>query len=211
MAGAIILLFAGVTAAQLTSFAPWAYPLDTLFVNCLAVRLLLGRTAAICFASGVVLMLLTAVAVIENRVDPKYAGDRILTHVRVIGFPERQADRVQFLARAVDDPRIATLMRLSWRHPPAMPRGGDTWELVVRLRVPRGASNPGGFDSEAWMFREGIGATGYVVLSDRNRLLGSGQGGPVLAMRQAMGRRIDRIIASASVAAVIKAISIGTS
>lgn len=197
-------------AAQLTSFAPSAYPLDTLFAVCLAVWLLLGRAAAAWFALGVILLLLTAVVAIEGRLDPRYSGDRILTQVRVLGFPERRGDVVQFLAEPVNDARLPARTRLSWREPPATPKGGDAWEVVLRLRVPRGASNPGGFDSEAWMFREGIGATGYVVASDRNRLLAAGEGGFLLALRQSIGERIDRAIRAPAVAAVVKAISIGT-
>ncbi|MBB3231601.1 DNA internalization-related competence protein ComEC/Rec2 [Halomonas stenophila] len=41
-------------------------------------------------------------------------------------------------------------------------RAGATWRLVVRLRPPSGFANPGAFDYRAWLWREGIQATGYV-------------------------------------------------
>ena len=41
----------------------------------------------------------------------------------------------------------------------------------MRLRRPRGHSNPGAFRLEDWMFRESIHASGYVVQGMRNRLL----------------------------------------
>jgi competence protein ComEC len=31
--------------------------------------------------------------------------------------------------------------------------------MVVRLRRPRGALSPGGFDYQAWLYQQGIGAT----------------------------------------------------
>jgi len=39
---------------------------------------------------------------------------------------------------------------------------GERWRLRVRLKPPHGFSNPGGFDYEGWLLRQGIGATGYV-------------------------------------------------
>ncbi|RTR06126.1 DNA internalization-related competence protein ComEC/Rec2 [Halomonas nitroreducens] len=47
--------------------------------------------------------------------------------------------------------------------PPARAfRAGATWQLGVRLRPPSGFANPGAFDYRAWLWREGIQATGYV-------------------------------------------------
>ena len=200
---------AGVAAAQLTSFAPFAYPLDRLFLTCLAVCLALGSRTAAVYALGIGLYLAHAAAVIESRVDPGYTGDNILTQVRVLGFPDIAGDGATFLVEPIDDARLPPRTRLSWREPPARPRGGDTWELVVRLKAPRGNLNPGGFDSEAWLFRERIGATGYVVASRRNHLLGAGKGGVLLAVRQALDRRLTRVVSDSRSAAVLKAISIG--
>ncbi|WP_458527356.1 DNA internalization-related competence protein ComEC/Rec2 [Onishia taeanensis] len=39
---------------------------------------------------------------------------------------------------------------------------GEHWRLTVRLRPPSGFANPGTFDYRAWLWREGLGATGYV-------------------------------------------------
>ncbi|WP_346798811.1 DNA internalization-related competence protein ComEC/Rec2 [Halomonas sp. Bachu 37] len=39
---------------------------------------------------------------------------------------------------------------------------GERWRLTLRLRPPRGFVNPDTFDYEAWLWREGIQATGYV-------------------------------------------------
>ncbi len=39
---------------------------------------------------------------------------------------------------------------------------GERWALAVRLRPPGGLANPGTFDYRAWLWREGIQATGYV-------------------------------------------------
>lgn len=39
---------------------------------------------------------------------------------------------------------------------------GQQWQLLLRLRRPHGFANPGGFDYEAWLLGQGVGATGYV-------------------------------------------------
>ena len=94
----------GAAAAQLTSFAPGAYPLDRLFLTCLAVRLVLGTQVAAAFAVGVGLYLVHAALVIDARVDPGYTGDHLLTHVRVLGFPTEDDNGARFVVAGVDDP-----------------------------------------------------------------------------------------------------------
>lgn len=52
-------------------------------------------------------------------------------------------------------------VRTSWYDAPPLAEG-DVWRLTLRLRPPAGFANPGAFDYGAWLWREGIGATGYV-------------------------------------------------
>ncbi|RYY75627.1 MAG: DNA internalization-related competence protein ComEC/Rec2 [Gammaproteobacteria bacterium] len=47
---------------------------------------------------------------------------------------------------------------------------GETWQLRVKLKPPRGFVNPGGFDYQTFLLRHGIGATGY-IRTDENRML----------------------------------------
>lgn len=44
---------------------------------------------------------------------------------------------------------------------------GQQWQFQVKLKKPRGFSNPGSFDYEAWMFEQGILAKGYVISHSR--------------------------------------------
>ena len=39
---------------------------------------------------------------------------------------------------------------------------GERWRFTLRLRRPHGNVNPHGFDYEAWLLEQGLGATGYV-------------------------------------------------
>lgn len=43
------------------------------------------------------------------------------------------------------------------------PAAGERWQLRVKLKRPRGFANPGGFDYEAWLVAQRIGAVGYVI------------------------------------------------
>jgi competence protein ComEC len=73
-------------------------------------------------------------------------------------------------------------IQLNWYRPGARPEPGETWRFKVRLKRPRGYANPGSFDYERWLFRQGIRATGYVRDDPGN--------GPVT---EARGQGIDRL------------------
>ncbi|WP_051530173.1 DNA internalization-related competence protein ComEC/Rec2 [Halomonas halodenitrificans] len=67
--------------------------------------------------------------------------------------------------------RTLRRVRLNAYAPPPMV-AGERWRLTVRLRPPGGLVNPGTFDYRAWLWREGIQATGYVRDAPPPRRLG---------------------------------------
>ena len=75
----------------------------------------------------------------------------------------------------------------SWYRAARAPQAGELWQLVVRLKRRNGFANPGGFDYEAHLFREGIGATGYVRDDERNRRLATA----IAALRRDSRARLD--------------------
>lgn len=108
----------------------------------------------------------------------------LLVSGRVVGLVERRSSFGEPLLRwrvAVEDcrdpatgePCAVSLRRiqLSWYRPPAVPRSGERWQWRVRLRRPRGLVNPGGFDYEAWLVAQRLGALGSVVAGADNRRL----------------------------------------
>jgi competence protein ComEC len=60
------------------------------------------------------------------------------------------------------DPTLPHTIRVSWYHSAEPVRGGDCRRLLLRMRAPHGSLNPGGYDYEAWLFEQGIGATATV-------------------------------------------------
>jgi competence protein ComEC len=209
MIRACLYLLAGNYALQLSSFTPDS---DLFAAGLVAsiVCIIVGRfDALLFFVVGAALFLLASSSVIDSRIDPRFAGDSIVTTVRVADFPKQNGPTVSLLAETSDDVHVPRRLRVSWHEPPSDVRLGDIWQLELRLRRPRGGSNPGVFDYEAWLFRERIGAVGYVVSGPRNRLIRSGELSVTERIRQ---RVVDRITGHAGitgVAGVLAAISVG--
>ena len=94
----------------------------------------------------------------------------------------------------------------------AEPRAGERWQLMVRLRRPRGTANPHGFDYEAWLLERGIRATGYVRPKGGNRRIASMVHRPaywVEAARESLRQRIKRALPDAPYAGVLAALGVG--
>ncbi len=144
----------------------------------------------------------------DARLDPKFAGDSMITVARVVDFPKRAGSSVSFVIEAIDDARIPPRSRLSWFDAPQVPEIGEIWELEVRLRRPRGNSNPGLFSLEDWMFREKLLASGYVVSGSRNRLLAKNDLSAIDDYRRSFVHRAAGV--DSATAAVLAAIAVGT-
>ena len=168
----------------------------------------------VAFAVGVVWTWLRGSAQLPEALPPGVSGTDLTIVGDVVTLPETQAGRVQF-DFALRDAGVAGLpsrVRLSWFDAARAPRAAETWQLVVRLRAPRGFSNPGGYDYEGELFRAGIGATGYVRTSPGNRFLGLRAGAyPVLALRAAIVRHIERTLGDSPATGVIAGLAVGAS
>ncbi len=209
MIRACLLLLAGVYALQLSSFA-----LDS---DLIAVSLAASYVAVvfrvwrsfIIFITGFAFFALAASAVVDDRLAPKYSGDSIVTRVRITDFPKSSGSTVSIVAESLQDTRVPQRVRVSWYEPDVLPRLGDIWQFELRLRRPRSNRNPGTFDYEAWLFRERVGAVGYVVNSHRNRLLRSGELSATERLRQHFVDRITTLLPESESAAVLAAITVG--
>ncbi|MDH3451553.1 MAG: DNA internalization-related competence protein ComEC/Rec2 [Gammaproteobacteria bacterium] len=209
MIRACLVLLAGLYAAQLNSFVVDSDLIRPVFV--LSFLLLLvprWRLPGWCLLGGC-LFLNAALSVLDQRIDADLVGDSIVARVHIRDFPRQSGRAVAFIAEAADDRRLPRRMRISWLEPPVSLRPGDNWQLELRLRRPRGTSNPGVFDVEQWLFRDAIGAVGYVVAGHRNHLLDSGSMSAVLAVRQHFVERTAALVPSASQAAVLAALVVG--
>lgn len=105
---------------------------------------------------------------LDQQLPESLAGQTILTQGVIASVPE-QHDRLLRFIFEPENPELPDKLRLSWYHPPdRIPAAGERWQLGLRLKPPRGLSNPGSFDYEKWLFAENIGATGYIHQRSEN-------------------------------------------
>jgi competence protein ComEC len=84
-------------------------------------------------------------------------------------------------------------LRVNWYDDAPSVPPCSRWQLIVRLKRPRGLMNPGGADGERSALERGIVATGYVRDDPDNRLLDAGHciDGVRAAISSAIAARVD--------------------
>lgn len=194
-------------------------------------RRLLGASLA-----GFALAALHALWVLSGQLGQPLELQEIMVTGQVRELPRHEQKRTRFLFEVqsaqwpsssdVSDEIQAALdklkgrtLRLAWYDP--FTRGdenpqldtrrlglvpGQTWQLQVRLRAPRGLRNPGGFDSERYAFANRIAAVGSVRMGIEPQQLG--EGGGIDAWRQQMSGRIDAAVPSES-SRYVRALALG--
>lgn len=115
---------------------------------------------------------------LQQGLDPALEGQELLLSGVISSLPQKEVRSMRFIFEpdeaclgdnAIEVPRR---LRLSWYNDyPDKLVPGQHWRLLVKLKRPWGMMNPGGFDYEAWLFQQGIRATGYVRRSPHNQLL----------------------------------------
>ena len=209
MTRACLCLLAGMYALQLSSFVIVSNLINAVFAVSIALMLVRPLRLVGFFLAGLALFAGAAHDVIDSRLASQLAGDSILTRVRIVDFPRSNGQSVSFVAVPVENPRLPERIRVSWFKPPVAIYFGDIWRFELRLRRPRGTSNPGDFDYESWAFRERIGATAYVVNSRRNHLLDTGVLGMTDRLRARFVRRVSGLMAGSEHSAVLAALAVG--
>ena len=160
--------------------------------------------------AGFLWALLHAHLQLADRLPPALEGRDLMVEGRVADLPQSRPGMLRFVfevERVIGPEHYAGRVRLSWYDAAPVLRAGDRWRLPVRLRAPRGFANPGGFDYEGWLFRRGLGATGYVRKGEARRLADGGYS--VSRTRQALAEEIDRQLPGARFAGVIRALAVG--
>ncbi|MEB1528572.1 DNA internalization-related competence protein ComEC/Rec2 [Xanthomonas sp. WHRI 7945] len=138
---------------------------------------------------------------------------------QVVELPQAEVRRTRFLFRVDADPAQPAplrgrLLQLAWYDdfgaqapgPRTALHAGARWRLSVRLRAPRGLSNPGGFDAEAYALAQRISATGYVAAPREATELAPGRG--IDAWRERVSARIAAAVPRAS-ARYVQALALG--
>lgn len=85
-------------------------------------------------------------------------------------------------------------------------RAGQTRHLLVRMKRPHGVANPGGFDREASLLRQGIVATGYVRNVESSLESGSFS---LLRLRQYLLDRVTQYSGDSEIGGLVIALVLG--
>ena len=161
------------------------------------------------FMLGMAAMWIAAWGVIDDRLDPAMQGETIRIVARIADFPGITDETLRFIVEQEERSDLPARMRLSWYEPEAVPALGEVWQLRVRLREPHGYANPGGFDYEGWLFRQHIGATGYVVSHKSNKKISAPPVAGISRFRQDFVNRVTRLLPDDDAAAVLLAVGVG--
>jgi len=161
---------------------------------------------------GIIYTWMRATIALQPSLSPETIGADLIIAGDVVSLPEVDSERVQFEFAPEKESAggFPSRLRLSWYRAERSPRAAERWQLAVRLRAPRGFANPGGYDYEGELFRDGVGATGYVRNSPHNRLLGRRTAAyPVLALRAGIVDRIEQILGDSPAKGVIAGLAVG--
>lgn len=213
MVSGTILFLLGVLSLTRFPFLPPAWPAWFLLLLPVAIRSRLLRWPS-CYAAGFLWALLAAHHAISPELDHALEGRTVTLAGQVVSLPERNARRVQFEFR-VDrlygpdglPARSPGRVRLNWYrpHPEVVP--GQYLRLKVRLKRPHGFMNPGGFDYEGWLFRQGIRATGYVRVGGAGNRTAAGFS--INRLRYRLRRRLRTVLAGRPNADLILGLALG--
>ena len=86
---------------------------------------------------------------------------------------------------------------------------GQRWQFKVRLRTPRGFSNPQGFDYGAWLFHQGISASGYIRSDPFNKPLAFQNHYPIDQFRRTVLHQIEKLEFNALSKGLLAALTVG--
>ncbi|MGH8278254.1 MAG: DNA internalization-related competence protein ComEC/Rec2 [Gammaproteobacteria bacterium] len=151
---------------------------------------------------------------LTHRLAPALEGGTLALDGWVASIPQVHPEYTSFefavetLAGKPPGAGVPRRVRLTWTDAVLMPQPGEHWHLAVRLKQPRGSRSPGAFDYEGWLFRHAIGATGYALVGQSQRIAG-GARFPLLQARSEIMRRIQRALPENRYAGISVALAVG--
>ncbi|MBA8883039.1 DNA internalization-related competence protein ComEC/Rec2 [Dokdonella fugitiva] len=152
---------------------------------------------------------------LDARLPSELEGRDVLVAGTVDGLPLRRDDATRFVLRIEqarldgDDLPLRGRVRVAWYDgAPEALAACDRWQLLLRLKRPRGLVNPGGFDAERQALERGIVAVGYVREAEVDRRLGA-RAACIDRLRESIAAGIASRVTDAHDAALLRAFAIG--
>src|SRR6202042_2058560 len=191
-------LLSGVLLVQWMPRLPphWCLGLLLLVAAPLAWRFPRGRWLAYVL-SGIVWAAWRGGMSMDARLPRALEGSDVVVVGAISDLPQIRSDATSFTLRveqaSLDGEPVALHGRISvsWYNNAPLVRPCTRWQLLLRLKRPRGLLNPGGADSERSALERGISATGYVREDPDNAQLAACRGawmGCAMRFRAALWR-----------------------
>ena len=165
------------------------------------------------FGLGLVWASIVGGQALTVRIAPSLVKQELAVSGRVLGLPRVDLLPVRFEMQpdAASAARLGSRgrLRLSWYQTAPRLLPGQRFVGSVRLRLPQGVQNPGGFDFERYAFEQRFAATGYVR---SGRVFESGQLtflAQVDRLRLKLSQRIADQVADATLVALLQALAVG--
>ena len=187
----VLSFLAGILSLQLCSVLPPMLWLCLLPLCLLVIFYCPGLRLTGLFGCGLLWALLHAHWHFLHLLPESMAGEDVWVTGRVADIPVHEG-RVQRFVFEVDRFADGAMdfypmrLRLSWFGGRQSIHAGQSWRLLLRLKPPRGFSNPGGFDYEMALYQQGIHATGYIRDHGDNLKLAAARGPSIAGLREAV-------------------------
>jgi competence protein ComEC len=147
---------------------------------------------------------------LQQDLKPALEGEDIQIKGYIASIPQVESYGVRFLFKVdTGEQKLPRQLELTWYQSNIVLHAAEQWQLTVRLKRRHGFANPGGYDYEAQLFRDGIGATGYVRETSSNQSSGVVAGEHVLRARAALTEAIEHAIPTAAMQGVIRGLAVG--
>lgn len=212
-----VALLTGVVMVQLLPQLPpfWleiSLLLFSLLMLCCMPR---ARVVAV-FLCGVAWACLRADVALSQRLPLALEGEDVQVTGVISGLPQLQEGSARFEFNVDSALHAGTRLpfsghvRLNWYSadaPELVPC--SRWQLVLRMKRPRGLINPGGFDFERHALAHGIVATGYVHDDIANHVIDPGSALCVDKLRQKILQGIDTVLGDTPESHVLRALAFG--
>jgi competence protein ComEC len=171
-----------------------------------------GRVLWCAVIGGIILTTWRAQGPLDQRWPAARHGEDVSVQGAVASLPERESRnengnwRFLFEPEGAENPALPQRIRVSWYRADQIVRGGECWRFTLRLRTPHGSLNPGGFDYEGWLFRQGIGATATVRDAER---CDTAQRRPILEWRQQLVDEVRHALPEHPALGLLTALAVG--
>ncbi len=207
-----LMFLAGIVAVQQFSRLPSTFELFGMSI-CWLLLVYLRNWRVFAFVVGVFWASLCGCWRLSQQLPDAYQNREIKVQGYIASLPQQQEQRTNFdFIVTTPSGDFPDKIRLSWYYPKLTLAAGQSWEFHVKPRKPHGRLNPGGFDFEAWLFANHIGATGYVRDKPVPQIVSiSPSIGQYFAQcRQAIADRLDSALPGSAQLGILKALTIGS-